>query len=104
MIQYLNTVDVIFSRGEFIMTMFDSEMFIIASVNQAIIITPIISIYNAIRVNFASNYALNRLSCAIRDNFSVNFILTAAFVYSIFARWSEADKNKCHLTYYFRQT
>gem|GEM_PF-6720832 len=55
------------------MTVFDSKMFLVTHIDQAIIPSPIIRMNDTIRVYFASNYSLKRLFSAIWDDFCVNF-------------------------------
>ena len=67
-----DTVDMIFPIHKFIFTMSYPEMSLVTHINEAIISSPVIRMYDTIRVYFASNNALKGLFSAIWDDFCVN--------------------------------
>ena len=67
----LNAVDVITSPGELITAVMDAKMLFVSQVNQAVISTPSIGVYNALDVHLSANDGLESGLSAVGHDFGV---------------------------------
>ena len=68
----LNAVDVVTSLGELVTAMVDAKMLFVPQVNQAVVSTPAIGVYDALDVHLSSNDGLQSGLSAIGYDFGVD--------------------------------